>query len=376
MLNILAVDDEPALLSAMKRVLERAGHKVVCATTGDAAVSAFGGQGFDVAVVDYHIPEPDGLEVLKRLREVHPACVRVLASGRLDLPVVVEAVNDGEVSWVLGKPFMPQELLDAIGQAVNHRERAVQVQLDRRQRAETEQRELFHECLAGDSIRLALQPIVRAQENGVYAYEALLRSTHPLFKGPLDLLSAAERFNMVADLSDVVVQRAAAWFSDLPAEAKLFMNLHPDELQDPEGLRQRLEKLSPWAERMVVEITERSRVFDNDHWQDSIDHLQDLGFALAVDDLGAGYSSLSTLAALQPRYIKVDMSIIRDVDTDVRKQRLVELLCRFSSATEALMVAEGVETQSEAETLRALGTDLLQGYHFGRPSLKLQLAAA
>ena len=82
-------------------------------------------------------------------------------------------------------------------------------------------------------------------------------------------------------------------------------------------------------------------------------------------------SSLSVLAELQPSYIKVDMSIVRGVDHEPQKRRLVELLCRFAEATDALLVAEGVETDEEAETLRAIGAHLLQGYLFGRPSLQL-----
>ena len=96
-----------------------------------------------------------------------------------------------------------------------------------------------------------------------------------------------------------------------------------------------------------------------------------MGFAIAVDDLGAGYSSLSVLAELQPSFIKVDMSIVRGIDCDPRKQRLVDLLCRFADATDATLIAEGVETGEEAAALRECGAHLLQGYLFGKPSSEL-----
>ena len=118
----------------------------------------------------------------------------------------------------------------------------------------------------------------------------------------------------------------------------------------------------------MLEITERSRLQAIESWEETLDRVTGLGFNIAVDDLGAGYSSLSVLADLQPRYIKMDMSIIHGVDEDPRKRRLVELLCRFADATDAMIVAEGVETYPQASTLRECGAHYLQGYYFDRPS--------
>jgi EAL domain-containing protein (putative c-di-GMP-specific phosphodiesterase class I) len=101
----------------------------------------------------------------------------------------------------------------------------------------------------------------------------------------------------------------------------------------------------------------------------AIENLQSAGFAIAVDDLGAGYNSLSILADLQPQIIKIDMSIVRNCDSELRKQRLIDLLAKFSDATGALMVAEGVETEAEAAVLRKCGAHLLQGYLFHKPTI-------
>ena len=125
---------------------------------------------------------------------------------------------------------------------------------------------------------------------------------------------------------------------------------------------ERLQQLLPWSNRIVLEITERSRLQAIESWEETLDRVTGLGFNIAVDDLGAGYSSLSVLADLQPRYIKMDMSIIHGVDEDPRKRRLVELLCRFADATDAMIVAEGVETYPQASTLRECGAHYLQGY--------------
>ena len=96
--------------------------------------------------------------------------------------------------------------------------------------------------------------------------------------------------------------------------------------------------------------------------------LSEQGFSVAVDDLGAGYNSLSILADLQPRYIKMDMSLVRNIHAEPRKQRLVQLITTFAAATNSISIAEGVESDEERKALLDCGTQLLQGYFFARPS--------
>ncbi|MEZ4272506.1 MAG: EAL domain-containing protein [Myxococcota bacterium] len=108
-----------------------------------------------------------------------------------------------------------------------------------------------------------------------------------------------------------------------------------------------------------------------DAWQNAIAAVRNVGYRLALDDLGAGYNSLSLLAELDPAFIKIDMSIVRNIDTSAAKQRLVELLVRFAAVSECGLIAEGVETENEAKVLIEAGAPLLQGYHFGRPSLNV-----
>ena len=121
----------------------------------------------------------------------------------------------------------------------------------------------------------------------------------------------------------------------------------------------------------MIEITERSNVLEQRDWGDAIEWLSGAGFRIAIDDLGSGYNSLSVLADLQPAFMKVDMSIVRNIDREERKQRLVELLRRFAQAIDSRVVLEGIESEADAATPRRLGVDLLQGYPFGRPSLTL-----
>jgi len=371
MARILAVDDDPLVRRCMSRILVNAGHEVVPASHGADALQLASDKAFDVALVDYHLPFLDGLEVLQRLREVQPGCLRILVTGALDLPMIMDAVNRGEVMRVVEKPFESAGLIGAIEDAVAARRRMMEVCRIQEQAASEHEREMFKECLDGDHLQLALQPIIQSSSNDIVAFECLLRSTHKGLDGPLPVLHAAERHGMLPELARVVSERAAAWMRELPLPISLFMNLHPDELANPVGVCERLEPLQPWANRVVLGITERSRLQGIEAWEDSVEAVTDMGFSIAVDDLGAGYSSLSVLAELQPKYIKVDMSIVRGIDTEPRKQRLVDLLCRFAEATDANLIAEGVETKEEAEALRQCGAHMLQGYLFGRPSLSL-----
>lgn len=371
MARILAVEDDALVRRCIRRILTRKGHEVIEAAHGPEGLRHAAEQTFDVALVDYNLPMLDGVEVLQRLRELQPGCLRVLVTGQLDLPMVVGAVNRGEITRVIEKPFKSRALVEAVNEVLRTRQIMKDVMKVQEEAASAEERRMLEECLAGDDVQIALQPILNAPDNRVYAYEALLRSTHPVLNGPMPVLRAAEQHGMLSRVAEVVVDRCYKWLQRLPDDVRLFMNLHPDELADPVGVTNRLMPLAPWAHRIVLEITERSKLQGLDQWEQSVDAVTELGFSVAVDDLGAGYSSLSVLAELQPSYIKVDMSIVRGVDHEPQKRRLVELLCRFAEATDALLVAEGVETPDEAEALRAIGAHLLQGYLFGRPSLQL-----
>lgn len=364
MTRVLAVDDDPNLAFAIEEILSDEGFEVACAHDAATAISLARREAFDVAVVDYHMPGENGLEVLKVLREHRPGCMRILASGHLELPVVVEAVNRGEVAQVLHKPFMSEQLLNAVNKALEARARYARVS-DSIGRIDQWDRETVTGCLERGLMRLDLQPIVRSEGHSLAAFESLMRIDHPLLDTPPKLLAAAERCGLIHEVGEVVANRAAEWLHRIPDDVLLFVNLHPSELNDPTRLVERLSPLSWAAERVVLEITERSNLLDFDAWDESAAQLTSMGFKLAVDDLGSGYNALSTLVALQPEFIKVDMSIVRDADSDGRKRRLIELLCKFADATDARLVAEGVETEAEAAAVSEAGAYFLQGYLFG-----------
>ncbi|HEY3448361.1 MAG TPA: EAL domain-containing protein [Myxococcales bacterium] len=220
--------------------------------------------------------------------------------------------------------------------------------------------------LALAKLWLNYQPIVSAQDGAVFGYEALLRTSEPTLPTPGLLLDAAERLDRTMDLGRLVRSRAPLPFSDAPAEALLFVNLHPQELLDP-LLYLPESTLSSFAPRTVLEITERAAIRDLSELADRVRRLRSLGFRIAVDDLGAGYAGLTSFADLAPEFVKLDMSLVRDVDKDSLRQRIVRSMASLCREVGAQVVAEGIERAGERDAVVSLGCDYVQGYFVARP---------
>ena len=164
---------------------------------------------------------------------------------------------------------------------------------------------------------------------------------------------------------------------EAPAGTRFFINLHPLELADEELFSEK-NPLAPIASQIVLELTERARLETLTDAPARIAMLRAMGFRFAIDDLGAGYAGLGSLAAIEPEIVKLDMGLVRDISTSATKRRIVAATARLCRELGSQVVAEGVETERELAILRELGCDLLQGYHFARPSpefVKVAVAA-
>lgn len=369
--RVLMIDDDRLVRDSVSGVLRRGGYEVLDASNVSDALELMGRVDFDAAIVDYELANESGLTVLSALREEQPSCVRILMTGHTDFPMVVAAVNDGEVMRVVRKPFDREGLLSTLSNAFASAERMAQVTHERKDALTREERFNLDTCLKNTEYTLALQPLVRIPHlRRAVAYEALLRSHNVHFPTTLSLLEGAENHDRLNALGAGVFRLAAERLAKLPEHIGLFVNMHPKQLSTPEQLVTDLKPLAAYRHRVTLEITERSRIHALAGWEESIAALRQGGFSLAIDDLGSGYNSLAMLADLQPSYIKLDMELIRDVDTHANKQRLVTMMVTFAEATDALLVAEGVETLGEAQALIDLGTHLLQGNFIGRPKFE------
>ncbi len=150
-----------------------------------------------------------------------------------------------------------------------------------------------------------------------------------------------------------------------PAELKFFVNLHAVDLNDDDLFTN--SPLTKMAGRVILEITERASLEVVKNLDQRIQKLRDLGFMIAIDDLGSGYAGLKIFATLNPGMANLDMSLIRGIDAHPRKQSIVRSMCQLCDQLGILVVAEGVEKAGERDTLTSLGCNLLQGYLFARP---------
>jgi EAL domain-containing protein (putative c-di-GMP-specific phosphodiesterase class I) len=222
----------------------------------------------------------------------------------------------------------------------------------------------FRQAMKG--LYMAYQPIVDVVGNRVYAYEALMRSGGGVLRSPLDILSAAEKLGRLPELARIIRQRVAGSIAALPADTLLFVNMHPFDLTDP-SLLTFDNPLIPAASRIVLEMTERASLDDVPDAPRRIESLRSIGFRIALDDLGAGYAGLSSFATMNPDVVKLDLALVQGVDKSPRRARLITSMTQLCKDLGSRVIAEGVETEAEKETLITCGCDLLQGYLFGRP---------
>ncbi len=220
---------------------------------------------------------------------------------------------------------------------------------------------------------MAYQPIVTAKDGQIYGYEGLLRTQEPTLPHPGAVIEAAERLGRLEELGREIRAVAPVPLGTAGA-ATLFLNLHPHDLRD-ETLFGADSPLGRIALRVVLEITERASLGDVPDVRDRLVRLRRMGFRLAVDDLGAGYAGLNSFAALEPEIVKLDLSLVRDIDSNSIKRAVVDKMTSLSHNLGALVVAEGVETVAERDALIAVGCDLMQGYLFARPGRPFPSAA-
>jgi len=218
-----------------------------------------------------------------------------------------------------------------------------------------------------DRLWMAFQPIVAADSNSLLGYEALLRSHDPDLPHVGAFLDAAERLERTTQLGRLARAKVAETFATAPIERGLvFVNLHVRDLFDP-TLSSPFTSLTRIARRVVLEITERTSLEGVDGLADRVAELREMGYAIAVDDLGGGHARMSHLTPLDTDYVKLDMSLVRDLDSHPVKQRLVQSVIELCRDSGVKVIGEGVETAAEAGVLRDLGCDYLQGYLIARP---------
>lgn len=224
-----------------------------------------------------------------------------------------------------------------------------------------------------EEVHTLFHPVIDLSDRAIIGYEALNRGpADGEFERPDKLFKIAYDADLVVKLERLCRQRALQGAGRLPKGMLLFLNVEPDSVSDPELRRimstRLLVDMGLAPSDIVLEITERTAIIDFTVFRSTLEYLRALGFRIAIDDAGAGYGSLQCIAEVKPEFIKLDMSLIRRIHEDPVKQALVRTMAEFGKHTDVRVVAEGIETKHELETLVDLGVPLGQGYLFAYPS--------
>lgn len=229
----------------------------------------------------------------------------------------------------------------------------------------------LHELIEKGLLFYYFQPIISAKSAKAFAYEALMRVNMKTLQAPSMVLAMAKEEGCLHEIERLTMFRATGSFSELLSknlveqDARLFVNSIASQYMTKEEFELFYETFAPIVRKMVIEITEEESLDDTALEVKRKALGRDMEFAL--DDYGSGYNGEMNLLKLSPKYIKVDMSIIRDIDTNIDKQTLFSNMVAYAHEREMFVIAEGIETSQELETVLRLGADLLQGYYLAKP---------
>lgn len=242
------------------------------------------------------------------------------------------------------------------------------------------EQELFDEsqceyCICGAGLdfdfTFAFQPIVDAETREVRAYEALVRGLNG--EGAGQILSKVDRKTMYR-FDQACWVKAVKLASELGMEQQLCINFMPNAVYKAETcIRTTLAAAKQYSfdtRKLVFEFTEVENLASTEHLISIIDAYEEMGFSIALDDYGAGYSRLNLLTDTSPQYLKLDMSLIRDVHTHPKKQAVIEGVLLTMSRLGINTIAEGVETEEEYAWCRSHGIRCFQGYLLARPGFE------
>jgi len=369
---ILLVDDDEDVLTVMQRGLENPRMRVAVANDGVSALEQLALQRFDVVVSDIGMPGMNGLKLLHAVREHDLDLPVILVTGNPDIRSATLAVEYGAFQYLI-KPVVIERLRVVIARALDAGRLA---RLKRQCAQEFGSGSFYIGDRAGvdakldralGSLWMAYQPLISAADGSVYGHEALLRSDEPLLLLPAAVFKAAEKARRVHEVGRAVRDAVAADLELMRASELAFLNMHPEDLLDP-ALYLPSAPLTRVAQRVVLELTDRASLDSVGDARERVERLRALGFRIAIDDLGAGQGDSGTFGSLEPEFVKIDLSIIRGVDKDPGKRRMVQALARLCHNMGKAVIAEGVENVGERDALIEAGCDYLQGFFLGIPA--------
>ncbi len=379
-LGVLIGEDDPLVCSALAELVNSEPDFELVGIAQDAGetIRLAAATRPDVVLVDVRMPGGGGVTATRGIRRRSPGSKVIALSGQSDRATVLQMLEAGVVGYLL-KGGALDEIVEAIKRAPDGDgclsigvtggvidELAGQLHLrvrDQKERALIERRIRKH-LEDESSLTMVFQPIVGLDDGETAGAEALARFAGPPHRAPSLWFADAAAVGLRDELELAAAQKAIEALPELPPGTYLTINVSPATLLRAEFF----ELLSdPERSRLVVEITEHAPIENYSRLSDILDRLRSDGTRLAIDDAGAGYASLRHILELRPDLIKLDISLISNIDGDQSKQALAAGLISFADKCGAIIVAEGIERAAEVETLVELGVSYGQGYLLGRP---------
>lgn len=236
----------------------------------------------------------------------------------------------------------------------------------------TEQLNALSAILTHSDLYSLFQPIVSLSDRRILGYEALTRGpSNSALHSPVSLFAVARQAGRLSELELACRESACRRFSQQKLQGKLFLNISPESLLEPSHppgrTLQLLQRYGIAPSKVVIELTEQTPTDDFALLYNALYHYRDMGFSIALDDLGAGYSSLRLWSELRPDYVKIDRHFIDGIHLDAVKREFVGSMLQMAKASRAVVIAEGIELQEELAVLIDMGVDLVQGYLLCRP---------
>ncbi len=232
----------------------------------------------------------------------------------------------------------------------------------------------FHQLLQGPGLSAVFQPILDFRAHRYLGYEGLIRGPagSPLHS-PLALFGLAGHAGLTMEFERLCRRVVLAGFAALNVPEKLFINVSPSCLRDPTFLNgetaELLGSLGLKTSRIVIELTENQHISDFSALRDIIEAYRSLGYQIAIDDLGEGFSNLRMWSEVRPEFVKIDRHFISGIESDALKFQLVRAMHDIADTCNSRIIAEGIETDAEFATVRDLGIKLGQGYRICRPEV-------
>ncbi len=383
--RVLVADDDRALLESIAGLLEEESQFELVATASDAhqAIALALEHRPDVALIDVRMPG-GGAYAASQICAGSPQTAVVALSADGDRDSVMRMIAAGSSGYIL-KGGTAREIIDALeraarrestlsGGVTGHVLTRLTDELQAGERALEEharKQARVRAALEDGALRMVFQPIVHLPDSRPVGYEALARFGLEPKRSPDIWFREAGEVAMREELEVGAIARALTALPDVPQDRWLSLNAAP-ELVISGALARVLEGHD--CSRLVLEVTEEAPIEDYDAFAAGLLELRSRGLRLAVDDAGAGFASLRHILRLAPDVIKLDRTLIDQVDTSRASRALAAAFVSFAREVGSLVLAEGIERALQLETLLDLGVTLGQGYRLGRPGALPQQA--